>query len=456
MTDQILPKMAKYISQALKQPLPPEVHLKTKFHLMDTLAAIVTGSALKPGKAAIKYISTQGGTPESTIACTAFRTTATNAAMVNAMLAHSNETDDSHAPSLTHPGCAVIPAAIAVAEREGSSGEDLIRSIALGYDISSRIGRAMGGINSRGMHGHATHAIGPMFGATAAASSLAHLNEQECRYALAYTVQQASGVITWERDPEHVEKAFVFGGVGARNGVTSAMFVQSGMTGEENAFTGDFNFLDTFCTNQSDLSESVETLGAHFEISITNIKKFSVGSPIQAAAEAMVQLVNEHKFTSADVVRIDVLLPPLGAKIVNARTMPDVNLQYALAVIILDQGSLSFEATHSYQRLNSANVVELMNVVHLSGNPAFSKLEAKRPATVSVQLKNGQVLEKHISAVRGTADNPMTKEEVETKAFDLFSTIMRPSESQTLINLLWTLEKKDDLQELWHLLAFNA
>ena len=170
----------------------------------------------------------------------------------------------------------------------------------------------------------------------------------------------------------------------------------------------------------------------------------------------MVQLVNEHKFTSDDVVRIDVLLPPLGAKIVNARTMPDVNLQYALAVIILDQGSLSFEATHSYQRLNSANVVELMNVVHLSGNPAFSKLEAKRPATVSVQLKNGQVLEKHISAVRGTADNPMTKEEVETKAFDLFSTIMGPSESQTLINLLWTLEKKDDLQELWHLLAFNA
>ena len=98
-------------------------------------------------------------------------TTATNAAMANGMLAHSNETDDSHAPSLTHPGCAIIPAALAVAEREGVNGEMFLRAVALGYDISSRIGRAMGGINAKDFHGHATHSIGPMFGATASASA---------------------------------------------------------------------------------------------------------------------------------------------------------------------------------------------------------------------------------------------------------------------------------------------
>jgi 2-methylcitrate dehydratase PrpD len=453
MNDETLPKIAEYISVALNRPLPTEVHLKTKFHLMDTLAAIVTGSELKPGKAAINYILSQGGTPESSVACTSIKTTATNAAMVNAMLAHSNETDDSHAPSLTHPGCAVIPAALAVAEREGLSGEQLLRAIALGYDISSRIGRAMGGINARGMHGHSTHAIGPMFGAAAAASALAGLNERECRHALAYTVQQASGVITWERDPEHIEKAFVFGGVGARNGVTSAMFVQSGMTGEENAFTGDFNFVDTFCSNPNELSTSVETLGSHYEISITNIKKFAVGSPIQAAADAMVHLVNEYKFTPDDVLRIDVLLPPLGAKIVNARTMPDVNLQYALAVIILDEGKLSFEATHSYERLNSPEVVSLIKLVHLAGNPEFEKLEAQRPATVSVKLTNGRTVQKHISAVRGTADNPMTKDEVEIKAHELFSTVLGHNNSSALVRLIWEIETKTTLNSIWKLLS---
>ena len=453
MTEKILPKMAKYTSEALNNPLSSEVHLKTKFHLMDTLAAIVTGSELKPGKAAIKYIISQGGTPEATIACTSFKSTATNAAMVNAMLAHSNETDDSHAPSLTHPGCAIIPAALAVAERERCSGEQLLRSIALGYDISSRIGRAMGGINSRGMHGHATHAIGPMFGATAAASSLAGLDERGCRHALAYTVQQASGVITWERDPEHIEKAFVFGGVGARNGVTSAMFVQSGMTGEENAFTGDFNFLDTFCTDPALLSEWVDTLGSHYEISITNIKKFSVGSPIQAGAEAMVQLVKEFGFTADNIDRIDVLLPPLGAKIVNARTMPDVNLQYALAVIILDGGALSFEATHSYERLAAPDVQALMNLIHLSGNPEFEKLEAQRPATVTVRLKDGRMLEKHVSAVRGTTGNPMTKDEVEYKSHDLFSTVLGVDSSAALIDLIWQVENEATLDNLWQLIT---
>ena len=173
-------------------------------------------------------------------------TTAINAALANGMLAHSDETDDSHAPSLTHPGCQIVPAALAVAEREGASGEALLRAVALGYDVGSRIGRAMGGIAARGVHGHATHAIGPMFGAAAAAAALVGLDERGVRHCLAYTAQQASGITSWARDSEHIEKAFVFGGMGARNGVTSALFVQSGMTGEEDVFGGDFNFLDIY------------------------------------------------------------------------------------------------------------------------------------------------------------------------------------------------------------------
>ena len=453
MSQDAIPRLAEYISTALSLPLPHSVEAKTKLHVLDTAVAMITGSQLKPGKAAIAYVCSQGGTPESMIVSSGVLTNATNAAMANGMLAHSNETDDSHAPSLTHPGCAIIPAALAVGEREAVDGEMFLRAVALGYDISSRIGRAMGGITAKDFHGHATHSIGPMFGATASASALANLNEQQTRYALAYAAQQSSGIVTWERDSEHVEKAFVFGGMGARNGVTSALFAESGMSGEENVFTGQRNFLEIYCPKASELDHWISTLGSHYEISITNIKRFSVGSPIQAAADAMVQLVKDHGLTPEYIESVKVLLPPGGAKIVDGRTMPDVNLQYILAVIILDGGILSFEATHTYERLFEPTVKELMSRISLKGDKSLEKFETQRPATVKITLTDGQKLEKHVAAVRGTADNPMTKAEVEEKARELLANIMGERQINDLIESIFGLDKSTDVLSLRPLLT---
>lgn len=415
--------LADYISSALSRPLPPEVQEKTSFHILDTVAAMVTGSRLRPGRAAIDFIRTQGGTQEATVVGSPIVTTAINAALANGMLAHSDETDDSHAPSLTHPGCAIVPAALAVAERQQSTGEAFIRAVALGYDVGCRVARAMGGIDARGWHGHATHTIGPMFGSAAAAAALLKLDSVGVRYALSFTAQQASGITSWVRDLEHVEKSFVFGGNGARSGVTAALFVASGMTGEENAFDGENGFLEVFCPRGEQFPELVSTLGSHYEISLTNIKKFSVGSPIQAAAEAMTALVTEHSLTASDVRSVDVLLPPQGARVVDGRTMPDVNLQYCIASILLDGGKLTFAATHSYDRLNDPAITGLMERVSLAGNPDFAGMESQRPATVRVHTNQGSVLERHVPAVKGTRDNPMTRDEVLAKAVDLIGSV---------------------------------
>ena len=182
------------------------------------------------------------------------------------------------------------------------------------------------------------------------------LDPQGVRYALSYTAQQASGITSWARDSEHVEKSFVFGGNGARSGVTSALFVESGMSGEEDAFEGENGFLDVFCPRRDEFPRWVASLGDHYEITLTNIKKFSVGSPIQAAAEAMTSLVTEHNIAPSDIREVEALLPPQGANIVNGRHMPDVNLQYCLAVIALDGGRLTFQATHTYERMSDPEV----------------------------------------------------------------------------------------------------
>jgi 2-methylcitrate dehydratase PrpD len=108
---------------------------EAKHRILDTLAAIVSGSHLKPGEMAIRYARAQGGAAEATVLTTDFRTSAVNAALVNGMFAHADETDDFEPVTKAHPGCAVVPAALAMAEREGRSGMELLSAVTLGYDV---------------------------------------------------------------------------------------------------------------------------------------------------------------------------------------------------------------------------------------------------------------------------------------------------------------------------------
>src|SRR6185436_20418509 len=141
----VMTTVANYISGALKKPLPEAVTEVTKHHLLDTLTAMVSGSRLLPGKQAIAYVRAQGGAKEACVPGSRLLTTVVNAALAGGMLAHADETDDSHAPSLTHPGCGIVPAALAMAEREQAGGTALLRAVALGYDIGTRISMALGG-----------------------------------------------------------------------------------------------------------------------------------------------------------------------------------------------------------------------------------------------------------------------------------------------------------------------
>jgi 2-methylcitrate dehydratase PrpD len=447
----IMDRLSGYITTAQDRALPVPVSEKAKNHILDTIAAMVSGSRLKTGELAIKFIKTQGGTAECMVVGSNFLTTAINAAMVNGCLAHADETDDSHAPSFTHPGCAIVPAALAMAERDNASGEAFLRAVVLGYDVSSRIARVMS-LESNRLQGFSTHAIGPLFGATAAAASLAKLNMHQIRHALAYTGQQASGITSWARDEEHVEKAFVFGGMGARNGVTSVLFAQNGFTGEDDIFSGSNNFLDLFCPAKNELPKWIDNLGSHYEISIANIKKFSVGSPIQAAAEAMIILVSKYGLTADKVKEIDVHLPPHGALIVNNRSMPDVNCQYIISVILLD-GSLTFKESKSYERMSDPKVREVQSHVNLISDPQFADKEQFRPSLVRIHLKDGRILEECVPAVRGTFENPMTQSEVEAKSIDLLQDVLGTGRARKLINLVWDLDRLKSLQELCHLLS---
>src|SRR5258706_14906063 len=234
--------LSRYMAAAKDHPLPADVLEAVKQHVLDTFAAMVSGSELPPGKAALSFAAAQAGRPVATVAGSTIITSPIDAALVNGMLAHSDETDDSHGESQSHPGAAVVPAALALGERLGTSGEQFLRAVTLGYDVGPRLTMALGGMAFRTDTRRSTHAYAGTFGAAAAAGSLAKLDERQTRWLLDYASQQAAGYVVWGRDTEHVEKAFVFGGMPARAGVTAAEVVRAGWSGVDDVFSGEDNF----------------------------------------------------------------------------------------------------------------------------------------------------------------------------------------------------------------------
>jgi 2-methylcitrate dehydratase PrpD len=444
----VMQQLSAYIAQALSKPLPAPVVEKTKHHVLDTLAAIVSGSRLLPGRKAISFVKTLGGNREALVLGTRTLTTAVNAALANGMSAHADETDDSHAASLTHPGCGVVPAALAMAEREARDGSAFLRAVALGYDVGCRLTLSLDPYHFR-ENGHSTHSFGPTFGGAAAAGALARLKQAQVRHLLSYAAQQASGVSCWMRDPEHIEKAFDFGGMPARNGVTAAAMVAHGMTGVEDVFSGERSF---FVAYQGKPGELARELGATFEIMNASIKRWSVGSPIQAPLDSLLYLLENHHFKMEEIQRIVVRVAHQGANTVNNRDMPDICMQHMCAVMLLD-GTVTFASSHDEKRMRSPKVLALRRKIELLGDDELSRAMPSRQGVVEVELADGRKLRHHTRAVRGTPDNPMTRAEVDAKSYDLMAPVLGRGKARKLCDAVWSMEKMNDVRKLRPLLG---
>src|SRR4029453_1276047 len=144
---------------------------------------MVSGAHLKPGEMAIRYARAQGGAAEATVVTTDIRTSAVNAALANGMFGHADETDDFEPVTKAHPGCSVVPSALAIGERNGGSGTDMIRSVALGYDLCCRFLMALGPDHVRGTH-RSAEGTSSTLGSIGAAAAMAKLNEAQMRVAL--------------------------------------------------------------------------------------------------------------------------------------------------------------------------------------------------------------------------------------------------------------------------------
>lgn len=442
----VMAKLSSYMSEAGGRDLPPEVVEKAKHHILDTFAAMISGSGLPPAQAAYRYARDFNGDKTCTIVASKMTTTPPEAAFINGMLAHSDETDDSNEFSQSHPGCSIVPATLAAGEKFGIDGARFLRAVTLGYDIGPRMTISFGSIEFRNNSHKSTHAIAGVFGSAAAAGCAANLSAEQMRWLLDYTAQQSSGIGAWTRDTEHIEKAFVFAGMTARNGVTSALVVHAGFDGLDDIFSGVDNYFLAYAPNAHQ-EELVSQLGERYEITRTNIKKWTVGSPIQAPLDCLYNIMKKHPINVADIKSVVVKEAGTEAKVVDNREMPDICMQHMVAVMLIDK-TASFKAAHDRARMKDPEVLAVRAKVQLIPDAEMEKAEPERQATVEVTLNDGTVLSEHISAVRGTAENPMTREEVAQKARDLVEPVLGKANCTALIDKIFGLENVKDVREL--------
>jgi len=442
----IMMRLSTFMSAAATAALPAEVVEKTKQMILDTLAAMISGSELAPGKFAINFARAYKGDRVATVAGSNVLCGPIEAALANGMLAHSDETDDTHPPSQSHPGCGTVSAALAAGERFNISGRQFLRAVTLGYDIGPRVTATLGRLAYMFDSHRSTHSISGTFAAAAAAGCAASLNAQQMRWLLSYTAQQASGLAAWQRDSEHIEKAFDFGGMPARNGVTSALLVQAGGTAVGDIFSGADNFFDAFMP-KNDPSMVIDKLGERYEITRTNVKKWTVGAPIQAPLDALENLMKKNRFQPDQVRQIVVRVATNEAKIVNNREIPDISMQHLIAVMLIDK-TVSFKTAHDIGRMKDPETLRQRAKVQLVGTEELERRMPQRVGEVEVTLNDGMRFTERVETVRGTSENPMTRDEIIAKARDLITPVLGGAAFNRLNEKIFDIENVKSVLEL--------
>ena len=438
-------ELSRYIAGAARMVLPRTVVERARIHVVDTFAAMISGSRLLPGQTVMPYVRTLGGRPEAGLAGTRIVTSAAHAALANGMFGHADETDDTHPPSLTHPGTSVVPAALAIGERNRLPGKAVLRAIVLGYDICARLLLALDPMRFL-RSGHHAGAFGQLFGAAAAAGTLLKLDAQRVRYMLSYSAQQAAGLYTMFRDPEHIEKAYAMGGMPAHNGMQAALMAAHGFTGVEDVFSGERDFFYTFAQD-GDRGALTRALGEQFEIMRAAIKRWPVGGPIQGPLHVLRELMQAHGFTAEDVVRLTARMPDKELEIVNNRDMPDISVQHLLAVMLLD-GTVSFGSAHDFKRMRDPRVLELRQRIRTVGDPELTDALRRWRCVMEVKLRDGRTLTHQTMAAKGSFENPLTREEEEEKARDLMAPVLGKGRCEQLLAALWSVDQLDDVRSL--------
>jgi 2-methylcitrate dehydratase PrpD len=451
--------LSRFIAGALDLDIDADTLELGRRHILDTLASVVACRDLEPSVLARRFATAQSGDARAsatTLLGTRQRAAMLDAVFASAMTAHGAEINDFIPSALVQPGPAIVSTALALAEKRSLPGRDVLKSVIVGYEMAGRLPKALG-LRNLNASGLASHGVGPTFGSAATAAALMRLPQARIGDVLTYCSQQASGSWQWMLDVEHVEKSFVFAGMGARAGLLSALLVEQGFRGVRENLDQPTGFLNQgmFTGPNSDLKRAylVEGLGSRWEMPHTAYKKYPTGGPTQPAVEGLLKLLPQ--IDRAKVASVLISMPGRWQAFRDA-AMPALNLRYLSAIIMID-GRLDFVSAQSLERMRTDRAVQALmtkvDVVHDPAQEAGPGQERTESARVVVTETGGRRHEVYVPYVTGFPSHPMSGAEVEEKARGLMAPRLGERRTGQVITAVRDLQSMPNAGALVRLIA---
>jgi len=448
----ITEQLAIHTAKVRYEDIPPEAIEKAKDCILDQIGVELIGSTLEWNKIAYRYVAEMGGRGESTVVNYGKKVPTLDAAFVNATFGQGCELDDVGFAAGGHPGAATVPVALALAEKQGSSGKDFLAAVVVGWDVMYRLLLAVR--PSAGKRGFHSHGIGAPFGAMATAARLLRLNDGQMLHAFGIAGMHSSGTMEYDQTGGEVKR--VIAGIAARGGIQSAMLAQFGLTGPPTIIEGKRGFLKVF----ADLVEPEEItrdLGREFKIMRIWFKLYPCVATVQGVIYTLHKLIDEHRFSADDVDEIRVGISETSLSHGGAIYEPhdtasaQFSLPFSLAIRLLkNDNDLSFYMDPKLW--TDPKVLALARKVKSYADPNAKK-DQNYNTTMEVKLINGKTFKRFEPYPPGSPFNMVSRDVLRTKFRKMASAVLTEECIEELIAAVDRLETYDDAAKLVPLLV---
>ena len=442
-------ELASFLAGLRLSDLPSGAVRLLKLCVLDHFGCAIGALDTEVGRAAIRAAHMNAGGP-CTVIGSGSRASPESAALANGTLAHALIFDDLHRQAKLHPGVAVIPAALATAERVQADGVRFLTGVAAGYEAAARVGIAVGMSAHRARGWRATGTCGS-FGAAVAAASVLGSDAAVMHEALAFAAAQAAG--NWAFAASGGMELYLAAGTAARNGVVAAALAQSGFHGAADPLEARDGGFFTLTSTEPRPELLTDQLGERLRLSDTCIKMYPTCHSTQTAIDAVLNLRARHGLTPELVERIVVRAGEITRVQCGWPFEPGppsrmiFHMGYALA-LALKHGKL-LPADFEGESLRDPELVRVARATEVIADPELTAVyEQRKPCDVTLYLRDGHALNERVDYCRGEPENPASEAAVVGKFFDLTAARLARGTGEKIIDFVLDIERRKDLSRL--------
>ena len=447
-------KFANFCEELKYEDLPHDVIKRTKLLILDTVGIIIR--ARHDAESTSSLVSAIERLEMSNGSCQVFSDnksySPSAAALLNGTLAHSLDFDDTHAEASLHSSAPILAAALAAAEMNKSSGQQLITACVVGYEIQIRLGLA-GGSSAhykKGFHPSATCGI---FGAAAAAGYLMGLNKDQYISAFGIALSQSAGSMQFLTDGAWTKRSHV--GQAAQNGLSCAIMAAEGFKGPSKAFEGKWGYFHSYASG-GDMEKAIDGLGKKFETLNLGVKPYPSCRYSHAAIDGIIELKNELGFSTAELDDIDIGLSETALNIIgyplsdkqNPKSVVDGQFSMPFcAAVTVKSGGLKWDDYKNY--LNDSDTLSLCNKIKVSPD---KDAEECCPEYMSAKVKvvvKGKKYEKFVKIPKGEPENFMEDSEFISKFRSLTEPYLSNEKIDKLTGLMLKLDQSNNINSIF-------